>query len=60
MVEDVTVVGDGNHCAFVLLQMAFEPLNRLRVEVVGGLVEEQNVGLLQEQTAEGHAAAFAS
>ena len=46
MVEEVTVVGDGDDGAFVLLQVALQPLDALGIEVVGGLVEEQDVGLL--------------
>ena len=46
MVEEVTVVGDGNDGALVLLQVALQPLDALSIEVVGGLVQEQDVGLL--------------
>ncbi len=35
-------------------ERALEPGDRLRVEVVGGLVEQEEVGLRQEQPAEGH------
>ena len=38
--------------------MALEPLHRLGVEVVGGLVEEQQVGLLEQQLAQRDAAAL--
>ena len=51
MIEEVTVVGDGDDGALVLLQVAFQPLDALGIEVVGGLVEEQNVRLLQEESA---------
>jgi hypothetical protein len=44
VVEEVAVVGDGHHRAGVLLQRALEPRHRLRVEVVGGLVEQEQVG----------------
>ena len=60
MVEEVAVVGDGDDGAFVLLQVLLEPIDTLGIEVVGGLVEQQDVGLLQEQAAEGHAAALAT
>ena len=39
--------------------MLLQPVNALGVEVVGRLVEQQHVGFLQEQAAEGHAAALA-
>ena len=51
-------MGHGNHRTLVLLQVLFQPVNRLGVEVVGGLVEQQYVGLLQQQAAKSHAAAL--
>ena len=60
IVEEVAVVCHGNHSAFILLQMLFQPVDAFGVEVVGRLVEKQHVGLLKQQAAECHAAAFAS
>ncbi len=40
--------------------MLFEPVDALGVEVVGRLVEQEYVGLLEQQAAQGHTAAFAS
>ena len=60
VVEEVAVVRDGNHRAGILLQVLFQPVNRLGIEVVGRLVEQQHIGLLQQQAAQGHAAAFAT
>ena len=45
-------MGDGQDGAGVGRQAALEPLHRLGVEVVGGLVEEQQVGLLEQQLAQ--------
>ena len=59
MVQEVAVVRHGDDGAGILLQVLFQPVYGLCVEVVGGLVEQQYVGLLQQQPAEGHAAAFA-
>jgi hypothetical protein len=53
-------VGDGHDGAGVLLQKALEPGDGLRVQMVGRLVEQQHVGLLQKQPAERHAAALAA
>ncbi len=50
----------GDDRAFVLLKVLFEPVDRLGVEVVGRLVQQQYVGLLQQQAAQGHAAPFAA
>lgn len=60
VVEEVAVVGDGDDRAFVLLQMCLEPLDAFGVEVVGGFVEEEDVGLAEQQAAEGHAAPLAA
>ena len=53
-------MGDRDDGAGVLLQVLLEPQDALRVEVVGGLVEQQQVGLLQEQLAEGDPAPLAT
>jgi hypothetical protein len=42
-------VGDGDDGAGVLGEEALEPGDALGVEVVGGLVEQQQVGLLEQQ-----------
>ena len=56
VVEEVPVVGHGEHGAGVLGEVLLEPEHALGVEVVGGLVEEQQVGLLQQELAERDAA----
>ncbi len=53
-------MGHGDDRARVLLEMAFEPRHRLGVEMVGRLVEQQQVGLLQQQPAERDAALLAA
>ncbi len=45
VVEEVAVVRDGDDRALVALQVLFEPRDRLRVEVVRRLVEQQDVRL---------------
>ena len=40
--------------------MSLQPLHRFSVEVVGGLVKEQDVGFGEQQTAQGHATALAT
>ena len=52
-------MGDDEAGAAVVDQVLLEPGDGLGVEVVGGLVEEQHVGRLEEQLAEGDAAALA-
>ncbi|GAP58049.1 conserved hypothetical protein [Arthrobacter sp. Hiyo1] len=58
MVEEVAVVGDGEDGTGVGREVLLEPQNTFGVQVVGGLVKEQEVGLLQQELAERHAAAL--
>ena len=60
VVEEVAVVGDRDDGALELGQVALQPPDALGVEVVGRLVEQQHVGLLQQQPAERHAAPLAA
>ncbi len=60
IVEEVAVVGDGDNRAGVLLQVLLQPGHGLGVEVVGRLVEQQDVGLLQEQPHQRHAPPLAA
>ena len=60
VVEEVAVVGDGDHGAGVVGEEVLQPGDRLGVEVVGGLVEQQQVRALEEQPAERHPAALAA
>ena len=47
-VEEVAVVGDGDEGAVVVLEEVLEPVDGFEIEVVGGLVEEQGLGLAEE------------
>ena len=58
MVEEIAVVRHGDDRAGILLQVLLEPVYRLCVEVVGRLVEQEYVRLLQEEAAQSHTAAF--
>ena len=51
VVEEVAIVGDRDDRARVLLQEPLQPVDRLGVEVVGGLVEQQQVGVAEEEPA---------
>ena len=53
-------MGDGDHRARILLQVSLEPGDRLGVEMVGGLVEQQQVRLLEQQATQRHAASLAA
>ena len=60
VVEEVAIVGDGDDRALVLLEVPLEPGDRLGVEVVRRLVEQQQVGRGEQQPAERDAAALAA
>ena len=60
VVEEVAVVGDDQDGAGVGDQVLLQPGDGLGVEVVGRLVEQQDVGVLQQQLAEGDAALLAA
>ena len=53
-------MGDGDDGAGVLREVLLQPLHGLGVQVVGGLVEEQQVGGLEQQLAQRDAAALAT
>ena len=60
VVEEVAVVGDRDDRARVLLEEPLEPVDRLGVEVVGRLVEQQQVGVAEQQPAQRDAAPLAA
>ena len=60
VVQEVPVVGDDNHRAGILAQRLLQPLDRFGVEMVGRLVQQQQVGLLQQRHAERHAPPLAA
>ena len=51
-------MGHGDYGTLILLKMSLQPLDTLRVEVVGRLVEEKHVRLLEKQTAKRHPTPF--
>ena len=60
VVQEVAVVGDADHGARVALQEDLQPLHAFGVQVVGGLVQQQHVGLAQQQPAQRDAALLAA
>ena len=53
-------MGDDQDRAGIVAQMPFEPVDRLGVEMVGRLVEQQQFGLFEQQPAKRDAAALAA
>ena len=60
VVEEVAIVRDGDDGARVLLQEPLEPGDRLGVEMVGRLVEQEQIRRLQQQPAERDTTALAA
>ncbi len=60
VVEEVAVVRDEQQRAGELVQLLLQPVHRVRVEVVGGLVEQQQVGPREQRPGDGHALAEAA
>ena len=48
----MAVVGDADERAVVVLEEVLEPVDGVEIEVVGGLVEEQGLGLAEESLGE--------
>ena len=51
-------MSNGNNRTRVLIKMLLQPLDTLSIQVVGRLVKQQNIRLLQQQSAQSHAAAL--
>ena len=60
VVKKIAVVGDDQHRAGVFDQVLLQPGDGLGVEMVGGLVEQQHLGRLEQQPAERHPARLAA
>ncbi len=60
VVEEVAIMRDRDDGAGEFLQELLEPFDRFGVEMVGRLVEQQHVGLRQQQAAERDAALLAA
>ena len=53
-------MGYGDYCSLILLQMCFEPLDTLGVEVVGRFVEEEYIRLFEQETAQCYPTSFST
>src|SRR5450830_1350088 len=58
IVEEVAIMGNRHHGAGEALQELLQPVHRFGVQMVGRLVQQQHVGLGQQQLAQCHAALF--
>ncbi len=60
IVKEIAVVGDEHNRSLILLQVPLEPRDAFGVEVIGRFVEEQEVGPLEQDFAQGDAPALAT
>ena len=60
VVEEIAVVGHGDHCTGERLEVAFQPSHGLGIQVVGGLIQQEHVRLLQQDAAQGHSPRLAA
>ena len=58
VVEEVAVMGHRDHGAGVFLEEMLQPSDRLRIQMIGRLIEQQHVGLREQQSAQGDPALF--
>ena len=47
-VQKAAIVGDDDHAGARLNQQVFKPLDAVKIQMIGGLVQQQNVGLLHQ------------
>ena len=59
-VEQVAVMADDDHGARIVRQMVFEPQRALEIEIVGRLVQQQQIGRGEQRRGERHAHAPAA
>ena len=51
-------MGHGNHRALIVLQVMLQPGYRFGIQMVCGFIQQQYIGLRQQQTGQGYPAAF--
>jgi hypothetical protein len=54
-VEQIAVMADDDHGARIVRQMVLQPQRAFEIEIVGGLVQQQQVGLGEQGRGERHA-----
>ena len=52
LIDEIAVMGNGKHRPPEILNIPFQPFHTSQVQMVGGLVQKQNVRLFQQKTGE--------
>ena len=60
VIEEIAVVSHNEDCAGIVNQVFLQPANGFGVQVVGGFIKQQHIGLLEQQPAKSDAARFAA
>ena len=60
LVEKIPVMGDGEYRALEFQQVFLQPFHAFHVQMVGGLVQQQNIRLLQQQSRQVYSGLFAA
>ena len=48
-VQERNIMGDQDKCIFIIIEIPFQPLNMFHIQIVGRLIQQQNIRLLQQQ-----------
>ncbi|MNH15483.1 hypothetical protein D3C79_750970 [compost metagenome] len=56
LVDELPIVGDEDDGAAKILEELFQPVDGVDVQVVGRLVQQQQIGVAGERTGQGHLA----
>ena len=59
-VQEIAVMGNGDHGAVELIEIFLQPLGGLQVQMVGGLIQQQDIRILQNEASQIHAGLFAA
>ncbi len=54
LIQEVTIVTDDDHRALVAVEHIFQPTNRVDIQVVGRLVQQQNIGVGEQGLCQQH------
>ena len=60
LVNKVAVMGNGKHRALKGLDVVFQPFHAVKIQVVGGFVQQQNVCLFQQKPSKVHSGFFSA
>ena len=49
LIQEITVVGDRDHCVVEIDQKFLQPCDGIQIQMVGRLVQEQDIGIAEER-----------